>query len=251
MTTLNLIERTPNFIDMAIPDEAGSSAYAIYVAKFLNDAYDYANAGINGVAGVAAANLLFTIPKGSSFRSPGLVRRGLGRVDESNRRMTRIKFDLMDYFGPGAPNVPHDNNVAYFVVRPYSIASAALLEPDRIFVVPPPGFFNSPTPVITFTGTAPNTAVGTAAGDLLSPVGTSGTPPGAMHIVLPLASTNGVLRNDSISNLFYTFHAGTSCVSLLPNSQYNAEGYNVKDIFVEGDGANPEFTGIFPLGIVI
>jgi hypothetical protein len=249
MTTLNLIERSPNFIDMAIPDETEFTSYAVYVAKLLDDAYDYANAGINGVGGVAAANLLFTIPKGTSFRSPGIVRRGWGRVDESNRGMTRIKFDLMDYFGPAAPNVPHDDNVGYFIVRPYSPVSASLLEPDRIFVVPSPGFFNSPTPALTITGTAPNTGVGTAVGDLLSKVGTTGVPPGAMHIVFPKMAANIMLRNlDGLSHLLYAFSVGSSCAALPPSTNLDATGQiSAKDILFEGDGANPTFTGVFTM----
>lgn len=248
MTTLNVIERSRRFIDFAIPVEAGISSYTILVAKLLNDAYAYTGAVTNGVTAVAAADVLFNVPTGTSFRSPGIRQRRLGRTDESQRGLTRIVFDIMDYFGPGNPNTPHDNNIAFFLVRPFSVASGALLEPTAIYVVPPPDFFCSPSPVVTLTGTAPNTGMGTVGGDILAQVNvTTNLPPGAMNIVLPRMTHHVALRNLEIGpgpgpELLFSFDVGNTSSTLPADEFYDATLPSAKYVLLEGQGATVGFS---------
>jgi hypothetical protein len=246
MTKLNVIERSPRFIDFAIPVEDGISSYTILVAKLLNDAYAYTGALTNGVTPVAAADVLFNVPTGTSFRSPGIRQRRLGRTDESQRGLTRIVFDIMDYFGPANPNTPHDSNIAFFLVRPFSVASGALLEPTAIYVVPPPDFFCSPSPVVTLTGTAPNTGMGTVGGNILAQVNaTTNLPPGAMNIVLPRMTHHVALRSLAApagADLLYSFDVGNTSSTLPAEEFYDATLPSAKYVLLEGEGATVDFS---------
>jgi len=140
MSILNVIERSTNLIDLAIPREADISQYRLYVARFINDAYDFAGASAkNGVTGAAAPLLLATVGTGAGWRSPGLVRARRGIVEESIKGMTRIKVDLAEWYNPiTQPNCPGEDEVAYFRVQSFSDSANAWLYPGPIYVVPTP-----------------------------------------------------------------------------------------------------------------
>jgi len=237
---------------MAIPVEPGITSYSVYVARVLNDAYAYTGVAVNGVVPAAAPNLLFAVPSGTMFRSPGVVRRGWGRVDESNRGLTRIMFDMMDYHAPAAVNVPHDQQIAFLIVRPFSTASGALLAPDRVYVVPPPDFYSSPSPALTLSGSAPNTGVGTVAGDILAQVGTTGGPPGAMHIVLPRFTLHAMIQNLDPAlgnNLLVSFDVGNTCSAVPGQEKHDGVPPSIKNVLLEGQGAVVPFTSIMTVSM--
>jgi len=215
-TTPRLIDRHPNFVDLAIRTRAGVAAYNLGGADTLDVAY-------------AGTTAMFTVPAGGTFRSYNLRKKRLGILGESNRGLTRMKYDPEEYW-VGGGTLPHDIMVSYLRVAEVNTAGVVLPE-GPILVVPPDGFFVTGRPSLVLRGTAPALA-GTV----------TGLPPAlAMHVVLPQFSDHITFRNEGAADMRVSFDASQPELSIPAGSEQLFDG-TFTDLYLRGDGGAPEFS---------
>ena len=150
---------------------------------------------------------MFTVQAGLSWRSKDIRERKLGIRMEMNRGLTRTVFNPEEYFVVGGA-LPHDGEISFVRVEEQNPAGT-FLSPGPILVMPPPGFFSTPRPSLTLSGTAPSVTVPA-----------TGLPPAdAMHIVLPRFCDNIRLQNLSTTDpLLVSFGLGMPLVSIAPET---------------------------------
>lgn len=176
-----------------------------------------------------AASTLFTIPKGSWFRSPTLQRNTVSLVGESFRGRTVAQVNFDDYTSASV----HGDSAINFVRLIEIDKAGTVLAAGPIVVVPPPDFFTSPHRSIAFSGTAPDVASLT-----------TGLPPvGAMVISFPRMCDDLVITNNSVGDdLFVSLGEG------MPEQAVPASGGSVSltfggtAIYLHGDGAAVSFS---------
>tara|TARA_Y100000389_G_scaffold187017_1_gene208004 strand:- start:486 stop:1166 length:681 start_codon:yes stop_codon:yes gene_type:complete len=187
------------------------------------------------VAGNTLANVfptgttMFTIPKGSWFRSPTLQRNSVSRVEENFRGRTIAQVNFDDY----AAATVHGDSAINFVRVVEIDKSGAVLPAGPIVVVPPANFFTSAHRSIFFTGTAPDVASLT-----------TGLPPaGAMVISFPRMCDDLVITNNSVGDDLYV-----SLGDGMPEQSVPASGGSVSltfggtAVYLHGDGAAVSFS---------
>lgn len=209
----NLIERFPRRISLSIADHPQISGYRLRGASTLNDAYGNGH----GVPGAAPGPYLITdVLAGTFFRSPTLARNRVGVVEESYREQTRILLDIMDYQGPAVVNLlPVDGDVLYLRLQDYDRALAGLTPLGPIFIIPPPGFFSMPHPILTFAGDAP----GVVALNGAQP------PPDSMRIFMPnFVGTAEIHNLHPTNSLMVSFGDGQPMVQITGASFVTAPG---------------------------
>jgi len=187
----NVISRVPGIIDLAIPVEPGVTRYRIRGHRTVNDAFG----PTGGVAG-AGSIIILEAQSGSYFRSPSILRQKPARiVEESYRNQTRIQFDILDYKAP-TNLLPNDEQFLFLRMEKFHVAPAAYLAQGPILVIPPPGFYNTRYPSITFGAKAP----GNQALPGVIP------PAGSMHLVFPYSVGEMTLENlNSSTGLLFSF----------------------------------------------
>lgn len=191
-TSVGLIERAKNLMDLMVYNRPQVSGFRLWGHKNLDDAYGNPS---DGKVGGTGAVFIAEAPAGSLFRSPSIVRRRQGRVDESMRGQTRFILDLEDFVGDVATGLPSDVEALYVRVqeRPVTTgafnvvgaglvnAAAPILGP--IYVVPSAGFFGTRTPALGLQGKAPaNTGCTAGLVPVLNADGQAANP---MHVILP------------------------------------------------------------------
>lgn len=219
--SLSLIERHPGVVDMSIRKRAGVRSYVLGAALSLDTAY-------------AGTTALATIRIGTSFRSRTLLRNRINTVDESNRGLTRIALDPVDF---ASATVPGDPNICFYRVAEVDLAGNNLGE-GPILVVPPPGFFTSGRAVLNLNGTAPNVAG----------LGNNLPPPDAMIIDFPKFADKLEVFNTGAASLFVSFGAGTQEIEITTTSRevkFNEVG--ASEVYIRGNGATVTFRMIASL----
>ena len=151
---VRLVLRKANLVDIAIPNRSGVASYQIHVANTLNGAFDL-------VPGTTGLVNIFNVNSLQEFRSPSLKNNKRERQQGSNRGITRVLFDPMDYYDP-TTTTPTDDQQMYLRVAEVD-AGANVIGYSPILVIPPPEFFYFPRGTITLVGNVPN--LGKSAGD--------------------------------------------------------------------------------------
>lgn len=238
-SVLNLVDRGPNYMDLMFRVDPSISQYQLLIARTLNDAYDWQGTGLNGVTGV---NVPFTfpvnIPRGAIYRSPLIVQRGLGLLDESTRGQTRVILDLSQYYGPANPSVPADYELTFMRVREFNVATGAFGPPGPIHIIVPPQFFSSIPAGVTLAGTAPNTGIA------------AGNPPSdnAMWISLPrYCATSNLVNRDDSNDLLVSWAYGQTSAAVEANQSLGLTSVSYKNVLLEAVGGTANWTAVFSI----
>lgn len=221
MTTIpRLLDRLPNRVEMAIRDPGPDvSAFVFGIADTLDNAF-------------SAPNAVFTVPRNGWYRSTSIIRRKWGVTDGSERGLTRVFFDVEDFWQAGG-TYPHDPNQFYVTIA--EVNAAGVQRPfGPIISVPPPMFYDTPRPTMSLVGTAPNVAG----------IPTGLPPVGAMAVALPRYSTNIRVKNAEPTGgntLYFSFDDGQPEISMAPGESDIFYDSSVSDIIVRGAGGTAAF----------
>jgi len=214
LTYTGLMERTTQYAHLFLHNDPMVVGYQLY-GQFTVDAA-YGNPAGSGVGGTGAQAMFSTL-RGTTCRSPGLVRRGLGLVEENRRGTTHFIADPAEFVvaGLGLPSVPVEE--LWFFMRVQEQRTAGLLTVPGplpvlgpILPVPPARAMGLPKPTFTLQGIAPSAVVGVAAGavppfdeDLTTAA------PRPLYIVFPFPMVEFTLRNlDGAKALLVSFGPG-------------------------------------------
>lgn len=238
-SVLNVVDRGPNYMDLMIRVDPSVSSYQLLFARTINDAYDWQGTSLNGVT---ATNVPFTYPvnisRGATYRSDFIVKRGLGRLDESIRGQTRIILDMSQYYGPANPSVPADYELMFVRVREFNVATGAFGLPGPIHIIVPPQFFSSIPAGITLAGTAPNT--GSGAGQIPSD--------NALWISLPrYCATSNLVNRDNNNDLLVSWAYGQTSAAVEANQALGLTSVSYKNVLLEAVGGNANWTAVFSI----
>ena len=229
----NLLERSQGLVDLTLRDKADTTKYRILAHRNLDSCR------------TGATTILSDITKGSMYRSPTLVRKGLGRTMDNNRGLTRITFDISDFADGGggtAPTVPLENEIIYLRVQEFSRSANAYLNAGPILVIPPTGFFNIRNPLLQIGGVAPNTTV--SLGTPLSSPGTGDQ----LHLVFPFYSQTNNIRNLSTTNSLAYSSGHSMPAMLLPSeNDFGLTSAAYSELILAGDGGDVSF--VVSLGV--
>lgn len=200
MSTLNVIERSKNFVHLAFTRDPNVVRFRILVARTLNNAYvGQGISPLNGVAGLQGTDPILVVEQGSDLISTALRRRRLGVIEESNKGLTYAKFDPDEFVGLGAPAAPPDQDIMFMRIQEFRVVTGAYAAEGAIHVVPNSNFYTVPKPSLSLAGTPPIIA-GTVAG--INPL------PGSMVIVQPRFMGPFSLTNTGAASLFVSFNEG-------------------------------------------
>lgn len=228
-TRVEIIERATRFVDLMIRNRDDNvTAYKVFGHRSLNDAYgdptSATSGGTSKVLGTGPVEFIPYIGREQGFRSPLLIRRGLGRLISRSdlRRMSRVMFDPEDY--ASLPAMPSEEEILFVRTQEFAVTSAgfrtvlgpvntgdAVLGP--IVVIPSASFYGSPNAPLILSGLAPaNTQAVVGA---VTPVHEGGQDPNPMHIVFPRPGTVTLTNLSSTTDLLYSVGLGTQ-MGVLP-----------------------------------
>lgn len=180
----NVLSRFTGQIDMFIPVKANITKHRISVHNTLGGAF-------------AGAISIFEAQSAKHYRSPSLVRQGIGYVEESTKGQTRITFNPDDYTSI-SPLVPGDDDILYLRVEDYDIALGGYLPPSMIMIIPQAQYFGVQDSVVAVTGSAPG----------ISAVSGDPAPPTSLQFTLPLYSSTVTISNlDTTNTLLVGFNS--------------------------------------------
>lgn len=253
------LERKPGYFDLQINDRPGVVAYRLWAST--NPEHLYGERTGTGMLAVGADNtarqLLFRVDQGKFYVSSSVKEAG-HRFDEQTRGITRMVFNLQDFFTPAAPQpLPSDGQVTYFSVqqelatqpfvpgtvpgRPNVVKGATdtgdpILGP--VLIMPETTFFSQSTPTILIDSFAPAGVAGVSmtVGD---------TPlldldlqnPNPQHIVFPRPTSTLTIRaTDAVEGLLVSFGTG-GVVTSIPNGESRTIFGSVKDLLIGSDDA--------------
>jgi hypothetical protein len=239
-SVLNVIDRSANYMDLMFRIDPSVTQYRLLFARAINDAYDLTGGlGTNGVVGnLAPFQYPVDIPRGALYRSDLVVRRGLGRLDESTRGQTRVILDLSEFYGPLNPSVPADNQLTFVRVQEFNVATNAFDAPGPIHIIPPPQFYGNIPAGLTLSGTAPNTGI--AAGDIPSE--------DAMWISLPrYCATSSLYNLDSAHDLLISWDYGQTSAMVQNANPLTLNNASYKNLLLESIGGNAKWTAFFSI----
>ena len=177
-----LVQRSAGLIDIAIPTRAGVASFAIGSNITLTTAW------------AGTTNFLASVPKNTWFKSPSLVRGGVGSYPDSMRGLTRVSFNPNDY---ASATMNGDTATQYITVQELD-AAGGVLSTSPVLVVPPATFFATGRATLTLTGVPVTVAAGAA-----------GFPPtGAGRLLLPMFSDEVTIYNTGGNDMFVSLGAG-------------------------------------------
>jgi hypothetical protein len=222
-TVPRLTERYERRVELISNDLPSVAALRVGAANTLTTAF-------------AGTTAMFDVPNPGTFRSPYIRRKRWGLTQYHNRGLSRALFDPEDYW-PTAPAVlPHDADISF--IRVSEIDHSGAVRPEGpILVVPPPGFFSTPRPVLTLQGDAPDVA-GTP----------TGLPPmGSMHVYMPRFFDYCNVTNKGGAPLWLSFGRGLPEIEI--GAGVSRDIYDAADneILIRGQGAVVAFDGAFAL----
>ena len=240
-SVLGVVDRAPNYIDFMIRVDPAVSKYRFRIAICPNDAYDLTG-GAPGTNGVVGMHVPFLIPlefvSGTTFRSELIRHRGVGFLEESTRGQTRIILDISQWFGPGNPSVPADNQHIFLRVEEFHRATNAWAAPGPIHIVPPANFYGNIPAGLTLAGTAPNT--GGEAGRVLSD--------NAMWISLPrYCATSNIANRGSTKDLLVAWDWDQTAGAIEAKASLGLTSTSFKNIVLEGAGNAVNWTAFFSI----
>lgn len=247
-TRVGLYQRFTNFIDLIIRNSPDASAYRLWAAASLNDAYgNLAGGGVgSGVGGSGGVALLAVEENQIGRTTPNAVRSAQTRVAENRQGQTSFQIDPRD--------IPvMDEQMMFFRVQEYRRTTASWLTvagvvntglpiQGPILIVPPMSVFGTASGSYMVSGKAPSNT-GCALG--VSPViDVTVQTPLPMHLVLGKASSAVLIRNeDSAGNLLVSYGVGMPMIRI-PQGGELSSGYGhgnaaISEIFLareSGDG---------------
>jgi len=182
-----ILQRFPHFIDLMVRQRLGTSAYRLWGAPTINDAYgDFVGSGVGGTGG----SMLLTTPKDRIAQSAQASRAGAAQAAENRTGHACFQLDPEDY----TPLVNGDAEVSFYRVQEKRATTGDWLtvvgainngEPllGPILPVPAGAFYGMQTATLAFSGIAPS-LTGCVAGKAPVIDETVQTPL-PMHIALP------------------------------------------------------------------
>lgn len=246
-----IVLRMPGLIDLQIRNRPEVTAYRIWGAQNVNDAYgNPTDSGVGGAAG--GRKMMFQVRSGAVYRSPRIVQRRM-MLDERLGQTTRAIFDINDFIEAASPQpIPHDQAMLCLRLQQkrrttgWVEAQGAVNTGDPIMgpilLVPPAVFFGTQGPAIAFSGKAPsNTGSTNGAVPAFDP--DMQTPP-PMHIVLPYPMKKGKVHNLDVSlTLLVSPGLGFPMVSVPPGEAFEVDDGTVKELVLarSGDGGSCPF----------
>lgn len=178
---------------------------------------------------------MFTVPRGGTYKSKTLRRRGVGTSIYTTKGLTFAQYDLEDFWSAGT-NLPHDTDVSYLVVEERNSAGV-WRPPGPIFIVPGPAFFTNTRPSLVVAGTAPDVAATVP-----------GTPPaGALRFVLPRFADAASITNNGSASIYIAFGEGQAELEILDGQTTFLPDGAVSEVFIRGSGAAVPFSIFFAI----
>lgn len=216
MSTLNVIEHSPNLVHLTLTQDKDVERYEIRSARTLDGAYvGSVGSPRNGVASTAPSDAIFEVREGVDFRSTNLRRKRLGLLEESNRGLTVVKYDPDEFVGASFPAAAPDRDFAFITFREFRRGAGAFVPEQAIYIIPPPNFYSMRTPILNIAGTAPLQA-GAAAG--------SPPPSGSMFISLPKYMGSFTLNNTGANPIFAAYERRMPMREIPSGESFNLTG---------------------------
>ena len=217
-TVPRIVERFPNFVDLAFRNKAGVRAYRVAGANTLDTAF-------------AGATTMFEVTQDTTFRSPDIRSKRLGFLHESTRGLTRAIFNPEEYFTVGG-TLPHDTQISYLRIQEQNLAGT-WRPAGPIMLLLPPTFYGIPDPGIPLVGTAPDVAD--------TPTGIPAA--GCLHVVFPKACHIVTVRNlDGSNPLYFCNDPGVPMMELPADTEsMYIEGGVDTQLFIRGSGTTVSF----------
>ena len=209
--------RYANMVELVFQNQQDVQSWVVQAANSLDAAF-------------AGATTMFTLGRGTTYRSNTIRRKKWGLTQYENRGLSRVTYDPEDFWAP-AGTLPHDADTSYLRVQ--EVDAAGVTRPaGAILIIPAGGFYSGTKPKLTISGTAPNVAASA-----------TGVPPaGSMHFVLPRAADYSAIYNTSAVSIFLSFAPGEAELEVPANSDRAFYNATVSEIFVRGDGATAGFS---------
>lgn len=258
-TWAGVVERKPHFIDMMLRNSPDVSAYRFFGQSSVDGAYgDPGGGGTSGVGG-AGCNLMFTVQRGTMYRSR-TIRQRKWMIEDSMKGITRAVFDLDDFLDPGAGlNLPADNGYLFLRVQEFRVAlnnwatyNVGLGGGDEpqlgpIYIVPVTEFWGLSEPTLTLAGTAPD---GTDCTVGLAPVFNEKWHDGAplmnpLYLVFPRPLTAITVRNDEAAGgdpLLLSMGVGMPMANIPPQAELSLFTGASKEMILAGSGGPVAFS---------
>ena len=184
--------------------------------------------GTNYLSATPTETDLFTVPVGATYRSPRVIRSGINKVEETQRGLTRLKFDPDDFAGSN-----FNGEGAINFVKFEELDGAGLtINTSPWLVVPPPGFFGTGRRNLTLLGVAP---------DVSSPATYVGLPPSGVAVIKLPRYSDYMEISVTTSDLYLSLGAGHQelIISAGTTKTINESGASL--IFLRGNGGNPAY----------
>jgi len=226
-TRAGIIQRSTDFVDLAVRSTPEMKRLRLWGARTLNDAYgNLVGSGVGGAGG----SILQEVDAGQIAQTLEVTKRW--RVEESRRGLTSFQFDVRDFGSPSS--IGSDDEYLFVRVQEMRKTTNAWLQvaagPNAgwdiqgpIMPIPPAIQFGLGGMAMTLTGTAP-------AGTLCTPGHTPNidetvTVPLPMHIAFPRPSYLASIRNiDPAQTLLFSFGLGMPMSPLPPLTETSSFG---------------------------
>jgi hypothetical protein len=215
MATPHLGERSVGVAQFILMNRPNIARYEYGAANTLDAAF-------------AGVTTMFTIPKGTWFRSPTLQSNSVSLVGGNFRGRTVAQVNFDDY---ASATIHGDSGINF--VRVVEIDhSGASLPVGPIVVVPPPYFFTSASRTISLSGTAPDVAV----------LATGLPPTGSMVVSFPrMVDSIEVSNNDAGDDLYFSLGAGMP-EAVLAAGATQTFAFGGTAVYLHGDGGAVDFS---------
>lgn len=237
----SILYRQPNLVNMTFPVLPGISKIKVAGAARLNDAYG----NVAGVAGNGTVDM-FEVLSGATYMSPSVRARKVS-LEDTNRGVTRMVFDLDDFATPWKPfsgmgagsYLSTDDQSICLRLSTWNPVASAWNPEGPIIIIPPYDFFTTKAPVFTLVGTAPNLNIGAfpAMPDFL--------PPTVMNFMLPAYHDTISFENLDAAGgvpVYVSFHPGVPITVVKADREVLLTGSGAPEFFVAAPNGNPKFT---------